>query len=207
LTEKIRAKEVHGSQVNKVLRDYCEKPRFSKEGGERIYLPEGQKERRELLAKAQYYNNARIDTRVRMLDVVDEIVVAKDMKHFSEEAQLLRERLTHAWEQEEITRAESCVYAVDEDDQSLKLTPLSEKNQSEVIEEVTMIAEKIRSVSNVIDEDRLLSNVGIGINDNNSYHLNWMDSEQGSTLLLDWDRGVDAYICQMFRKDRFRFRE
>ncbi len=160
LTEKLSAREAHGYEVNNVLRDYWENPKFSKDGGERIYLPEDKGERRKLLLQAQFYNSARVDSRVQMLNTVEEIVVGKGYEYSSLEAQTLRGRLLETWEAEELEREKGCVYTINNESPQLRLREIDVRIAMQDVAEKKLIIAKIKEVAGVVDMDDLLSNIG-----------------------------------------------
>ncbi len=203
LAEAVKRREVHGYDVNQELRPYLEKPQFNKDGGERIYFPEDKNERRKLLGKAKYYNEARIDARSRMLDIADLVIDDRDYANGSYDAELLRIPLAEAWTREDKERVDNCVYELDYYEQRLKLSEVNSRIERGDVPELATIAEKIRSIAYVSDEDELLHGVGIGVNGKQEYQLNWPGGDGGANLLIKGRMGQSELmqICQRCAED------
>lgn len=199
LSEAVKRREVHGYDVNQELRPYLEKPQFNKDGGERIYFPEDKNERRKLLGKAKYYNEARIDARSRMLDIVDLVRDDRDYANGSYDAELLRIPLAEAWIREDKARVDNCVYELDYYEQRLKLSEVNSRIERGDVPELATIAKKIRTISHVSNEDDLLHEIGIGVAEGEEYKINWPGSENGISLLVKGRMGQQE-LMQIWQK-------
>ncbi len=186
IAEALAKREFHGYEVNRVIRDYWENPRFQEDTHERVYLPEKGNERKALLVQAQYYNKARIEVRERALAMVG-TMVGGDGDGFNAPKMLaMHEKLIEAWQIEEQERTAGCVYKIDEENQSLKLGDVDRRIAMSDVPEKGVIVAKLREVAGVEDMEELLSNIGFMPLDGGEYLLD--NSKKGGARQMLYGR-------------------